>query len=357
MQAMFRLDDYSYELPPELIAQIPSERREGSRLMIVHRGSGLIRHQRFTDLETWLRAGDVVILNDTRVVPARLLGSKESGGRIELLVLYPATDSNPYRCLVKAKRPPKPGTMLFLAGGVQARILDPVVLGRSRVEFFIDAPLLDVLERAGLVPLPPYIRRNGQAADTNPGAMGGMISDAQAYQTVYAKRPGAVAAPTAGLHFSEGLIERIRAKGVHFATLTLHVGAGTFLPVREADIRRHRLHQEFFDIPSETADAVRTAKEEGRRIVAVGTTAVRALEFAARQGGVQAGSGWCDLFIYPGYRFQVIDTLLTNFHLPGSSLIMLVSAWMGRALLLEAYAEAVQERYRFYSYGDAMLIE
>jgi S-adenosylmethionine:tRNA ribosyltransferase-isomerase len=214
-----------------------------------------------------------------------------------------------------------------------------------------------VLERAGLVPLPPYIRRNGQAADTNPGAMGGMISDAQAYQTVYAKRPGAVAAPTAGLHFSEGLIERIRAKGVHFATLTLHVGAGTFLPVREADIRRHRLHQEFFDIPSETADAVRTAKEEGRRIVAVGTTAVRALEFAARQGGVQAGSGWCDLFIYPGYRFQVIDTLLTNFHLPGSSLIMLVSAWMGRTLLLEAYAEAVQERYRFYSYGDAMLIE
>jgi len=353
---MYCLDDYCYELPAELIAQIPSESRDGSRLMIVQRGSGLIRHQRFTDLETWLRAGDLVVLNDTRVVPARLLGNKESGGRIELLVLHPATDSNPYRCLVKAKRPPKPGTMLILAGGVQARILDPVVAGQSRVEFFIEAPLLDVLERAGSVPLPPYIRRNGQPR-THPESMGLMISDAQAYQTVYARRPGAVAAPTAGLHFSGSLIERLRAKGVHYATLTLHVGAGTFLPVRERDIRRHRLHEEFFDIPLATANAVRAAKEEGRRVVAVGTTTVRALEFAARQGGVQAGSGWCALFIYPGYRFQVIDALLTNFHLPGSSLILLVAAWVGRTLLLEAYAEAVRERYRFYSYGDAMLIE
>jgi S-adenosylmethionine:tRNA ribosyltransferase-isomerase len=353
---MYCLDDYCYELPAELIAQIPSESRDGSRLMIVQRGSGLIRHERFTDLETWLRAGDLVVLNDTRVVPARLLGNKESGGRIELLVLHPATDSNPYRCLVKAKRPPKPGTMLILAGGVQARILDPVVAGQSRVEFFIEAPLLDVLERAGSVPLPPYIRRNGQPR-THPESMGLMISDAQAYQTVYARRPGAVAAPTAGLHFSGSLIERLRAKGVHYATLTLHVGAGTFLPVRERDIRRHRLHEEFFDIPLATANAVRAAKEEGRRVVAVGTTTVRALEFAARQGGVQAGSGWCALFIYPGYRFQVIDALLTNFHLPGSSLILLVAAWVGRTLLLEAYAEAVRERYRFYSYGDAMLIE
>jgi len=353
---MYCLDDYSYELPPELIAQIPSESREGSRLMIVHRGSGLIRHQRFIDLETWLRAGDLVVLNDTRVVPARLLGHKESGGRIELLVLYPATDSNPYRCLVKAKRTPKPGMMLILAGGLRARIRDPVVAGQTRVEFLIEGPLLDVLEQAGSVPLPPYIRRNGQPG-TDPDTMEVMTSDAQAYQTIYASRPGAVAAPTAGLHFSGSLIERLRAKGVHFATLTLHVGAGTFLPVREKDIRRHRLHEEFFDIPLETANSVRAAKEEGRRVIAVGTTTVRALEFAACQGGSQAGSGWCDLFIYPGYRFQVIDALLTNFHLPGSSLIMLVSAWTGRTLVLEAYAEAVRERYRFYSYGDAMLIE
>jgi S-adenosylmethionine:tRNA ribosyltransferase-isomerase len=353
---MYCLDDYSYELPPELIAQIPSQRREGSRLMIVHRGSGLIRHQRFTDLETWLRAGDLVVLNDTRVVPARLRGNKESGGRIELLVLYPATDSNPCRCMVKAQRPPKPGVMLTFAGGVRARILDPVKAGQSRVEFLIEAPLLDVLEQAGSVPLPPYIRRNGETGNDS-DTMGGMISDAQAYQTVYARRPGAVAAPTAGLHFSGSLIERLRAKGIHFATLTLHVGAGTFLPVREKDIRRHRLHEEFFDIPLETANAVRAAKEEGRRVVAVGTTTVRALEFAACKGEVQAGSGWCDLFIYPGYHFQVIDALLTNFHLPGSSLIMLVSAWTGRNLVLGAYAEAVRERYRFYSYGDAMLIE
>lgn len=353
---MYCLDDYSYELPPELIAQIPSESRERSRLMIVHRGSGLIRHQRFTDLETWLGAGDLVVLNDTRVVPARLLGSKESGGPIELLVLYPATDSNPYRCLVKAKRPPKPGMMVTFAGGVRARIREPVVAGQSRVEFLIEGSLLDVLEQAGSVPLPPYIRRNSQPG-TNPDTMGGTISDAQAYQTVYATRPGAVAAPTAGLHFSGSLIERLHAKGIHFATLTLHVGAGTFLPVREKDIRRHRLQEEFFDIPVETASAVRAAKEEGRRVVAVGTTTVRALEFAVRRGGVQAGSGWCDLFIYPGYRFQVIDALLTNFHLPRSSLIVLVAAWAGRTPVLEAYAEAVRERYRFYSYGDAMLIE
>jgi S-adenosylmethionine:tRNA ribosyltransferase-isomerase len=258
--------------------------------------------------------------------------------------------------MVKAQRPPKPGVMLTFAGGVRARILDPVKAGQSRVEFLIEAPLLDVLEQAGSVPLPPYIRRNGETGNDS-DTMGGMISDAQAYQTVYARRPGAVAAPTAGLHFSGSLIERLRAKGIHFATLTLHVGAGTFLPVREKDIRRHRLHEEFFDIPLETANAVRAAKEEDRRVVAVGTTTVRALEFVARQGGVQAGSGWCDLFIYPGYRFQVIDALLTNFHLPGSSLIMLVSAWAGRTLVLEAYAAAVRERYRFYSYGDAMLIE
>ena len=351
---MYRLDHYHYELPPRLIAQVPSETRGDSRLMIVDRSSGTICHRRFADLETRLRLGDLLVLNDTRVVPARLFGSKESGGRVELLVLYPATDSNPYRCLVKAKRPPRPGMMLVFPEGIRARIQEPVVAGQSRVEFLIDKPLLHVLERIGSVPLPPYIRRNGQPATDSPGCK---VSDAQAYQTVYARSPGAVAAPTAGLHFGEGLLERLRAKGVHLATLTLHVGAGTFQPVREKDIRRHRLHEEFFDIPVAAARVVCEAKEEGRRVIAVGTTTVRALEFASRHGRVQALSGWCDLFIYPGYRFQVIDALVTNFHLPGSSLIMLVSAWAGRALVLEAYAEAVRERYRFYSYGDAMLIE
>ena len=347
---MYRLDDYQYELPAELIAQVPSGSRDRSRLMVVDRASGFIRHRRFTDLEVQLGDGDLVVLNDTRVVPARLLGRKESGGRVEILLLYPATDRNPYRCLIKAKRPPKPGTALSLAGGIRARICAPVAAGQSLLEFLTDEPLLEVLERAGSVPLPPYIRRH-------PDQVGVESCDAGAYQTVYARSPGAVAAPTAGLHFSERLLERLRARGTSLATLTLHVGAGTFQPVREKDIRRHHLQEEFFDIPVETASAVQAAKEEGRRVVAVGTTTVRALESAARHGVVQAGSGWCNLYIFPGYRFRVIDALLTNFHLPGSTLIMLVSAWAGRTLVLKAYAEAIRERYRFYSYGDAMLIE
>jgi S-adenosylmethionine:tRNA ribosyltransferase-isomerase len=351
---MYCLDDYQYELPKELIAQVPSGSRDRSRLMIVDRASGLIRHGRFADLEVRLRDGDLVVLNDTRVVPARLLGRKESGGRVEILVLHPATDRNPYRCLIKAKRPPKPGTELCLAGGIRARVCAPVAAGQSVLEFLTAAPILDVLEAAGSVPLPPYIRRQ-----RHPDSVGIVVQscDAGAYQTVYARSPGAVAAPTAGLHFSAGLLERLRARGVRFAMLTLHVGAGTFQPVREKDIRRHRLQEEFFDIPVETARAVQAAKEEGRRVVAVGTTTVRALEFAARNGTVQPGHGWCGLFIFPGYRFRVTDALVTNFHLPGSTLIMLVSAWAGRTLVLRAYAEAIRERYRFYSYGDAMLIE
>jgi S-adenosylmethionine:tRNA ribosyltransferase-isomerase len=322
--------------------------------MIVDRASGLVRHGRFTDMEVRLRDGDLVVLNDTRVVPARLLGRKESGGRVEVLLLYPATDRNPYRCLIKAKRPPKSGTALFFAGGIRARVCAPVAGGQSLLEFRTGEPLLEVLGRAGSVPLPPYIRRH---PDPDSVGVGVESSDAGAYQTVYARSPGAVAAPTAGLHFSEGLLERLQARGIRFATLTLHVGAGTFQPVRANDIRRHRLQEEFFDIPVETARGVQAAKKEGRRVVAVGTTTVRALEFAARNGAVQPGSGWCDLLVLPGYRFRVIDALVTNFHLPGSTLIMLVSAWAGRTLVLEAYAEAIRERYRFYSYGDAMLIE
>jgi S-adenosylmethionine:tRNA ribosyltransferase-isomerase len=354
MPVMYRLDDYQYELPAELIAQVPSGSRDQSRLMIVDRASGLIRHGRFTDLEFQLGDGDLVVLNDTRVVPARLLGRKESGGRVEILLLYPATDRNRYRCLIKAKRPPKLGTALCFTGGIRARVCGPVAAGQTLLEFLTNEPLLEVLEAAGSVPLPPYIRRRTASDSVGIGAES---FDAGAYQTVYARSPGAVAAPTAGLHFSEGLLERLRARGTRFAALTLHVGAGTFQPVREKDIRRHQLQEEFFDIPVETARAVQAAKEEGRRVVAVGTTTVRALEFAGRHGTVQAGSGWCNLFIFPGYRFQVIDALVTNFHLPGSTLIMLVSAWAGRTLVLEAYAEAIRERYRFYSYGDAMLIE
>jgi S-adenosylmethionine:tRNA ribosyltransferase-isomerase len=262
--------------------------------------------------------------------------------------LHPTTEQGSYQCLIKASKPPKPGTILCFADGVEARVSEPVIAGQTRLEFLENRPLLEILEHVGRVPLPPYIQRNGSQV---------AVDDNRAYQTVYAEKSGAIAAPTAGLHFSQALLERLRKKGVSFASLTLHVGHGTFQPVREVDIRRHRLNQEYYEIPTETALTVNRAKESGMRVVAVGTTTVRALEFAASGHGVQSGCGWCDLMIYPGYRFQVVDALFTNFHLPGSSLIMLVSAWAGRSLLLRAYAEAIRKQYRFYSYGDAMLIE
>jgi S-adenosylmethionine:tRNA ribosyltransferase-isomerase len=326
---MYCLDEYQYQLPEELIAHVPAQRRDDSRLLVLNRTTGSMAHRKVAGLEHYLAAGDVVVVNDTRVVPARLLGKKESGGKVELLVLHPATDQKFYRCLVKSSKGVQEGAILLFENGLRARVCEQAVEGQTRVEL-------------------PYIRRNGGAVK---------VDDGRAYQTIYATKPGAVAAPTAGLHFTEELLDRLKNKGVILATLTLHVGFGTFQPVRVSDIRHHRLQEEFFEIPKETAQAVNRAKENGNRVVAVGTTTVRALEFAASNGQARTGSGWCDLLIYPGYRFQIIDSLLTNFHLPGSSLVMLVSAWAGRDLLLEAYAEAIRRRYRFYSYGDAMFIE
>jgi S-adenosylmethionine:tRNA ribosyltransferase-isomerase len=345
---MYRLEDYHYDLPAELIAQIPAKRRDDSRMMVVKRAEGSIEHAGSGALDRYLAEGDLLVVNDTQVVPARLLGKKETGGRVEVLVLHPGIEQGVYRCLIKASKAPKPGTILHFAQGVKAKVCEPLVEGQAQVEFIGSQPVLEILEKVGCVPLPPYIRRNGGPVE---------VDDRGAYQTVYAESPGAVAAPTAGLHFSDRLLDRLRKKGVALAKLTLHVGFGTFEPVRQADIRQHRLHEEFFEIPAETAAAVNLAREEGRRVVAVGTTTVRALEFAASSGGVQPQKGWCNLMIYPGFRFRVIDALITNFHLPRSSLIMLVSAWSGRSLLLKAYAEAVGMRYRFYSYGDAMFIE
>jgi len=345
---MYFLEDYQYNLPKELIAQVPAQNRDESRMLVLNRLEGSIAHKKVTALENYLAAGDVVVLNDTQVVPARLLGRKESGGRVELLVLNPATDQDPYRCLIKSSKPIKRDAILTFVNGLRARVCQQVVEGQTRVKFLDERPLLEILERWGSVPLPPYIKRNGGPAQ---------VDDACSYQTVYAAKPGAVAAPTAGLHFTGDFLARLKEKGVIIVTLTLHVGYGTFQPVRVADIRQHKLQEEFFEIPSETATAVNHAKEKGKRVMAVGTTTVRALEFAASDGRLTAGSGWCDLLIYPGYRFQMIDGLLTNFHLPGSSLILLVSAWAGRDLLLRAYDEAVRMRYRFYSYGNAMFIE
>ncbi len=345
---MYSLEDYQYQLPVELIAQVPAKKRDRSRMLVLNRTKASITHRKVNNLVDYLETGDVIVLNDTQVVPARLLGQKDSGGKVELLLLHPATEQGPYRCLIASSRTVKPGAILHFAHGLQARVCEQVDRGQTQVEFLDDRPLLDILDSIGSIPLPPYIRRNGVPFD---------VDDARAYQTVYAKKPGAVAAPTAGLHFTETLFERLRRKGVTLTSLTLHVGFGTFQPVREADIRNHRIHEEFFEIPTETAQTVNNAKEKGTRVVAVGTTTVRALEFAACRGEVQPGRGWCDLSIYPGYRFQVIDRLLTNFHLPGSTLMMLVSAWADRTLLLKAYAEAIRMRYRFYSYGDTMYIE
>ena len=345
---MYFLEDYQYNLPKELIAQVPAHERDETRMLALNRAEGSIAHKRITSLENYMTAGDVVVLNDTRVVPARLMGRKESGGRVELLVLQPATDQDPYRCLIQSSKPLKRDAILTFADGLRARVCEKVVEGQTRVKFLDDRPLLEILESAGSVPLPPYIKRNGSPAE---------VDDACSYQTVYAAKPGAVAAPTAGLHFTDDLLRRLKEKGVIVVTLTLHVGFGTFQPVRVADIRQHKLQEEFFEIPPETATAINHAKEKGKKVTAVGTTTVRALEFSARDGRAAAGSGWCDLLIYPGYRFRIIDRLLTNFHLPGSSLILLVSAWAGRELLLKAYDEAVRMRYRFYSYGNAMFIE
>ena len=345
---MYCLEDYQYTLPKELIAQVPSSERDESRMLALNRTKGSIAHEKIASLENHMAEGDVVVLNDTRVVPARLRGRKESGGRVELLVLYPATDQAPYRCLVKSSKPLKRDAILTFANGLRARVCENLVEGQTRLQFLDDRPLMDILEKAGSVPLPPYIKRNGSPTK---------VDDSCSYQTVYAKKPGAVAAPTAGLHFTHDLLNRLQEKGVIIVTLTLHVGFGTFQPVRVRDIRQHKLQEEFFEIPRETATAVNQAKDKGKRVMAVGTTTVRALEFSASDGRVVAGSGWCDLLIYPGYRFRVIDRLLTNFHLPGSSLILLVSAWAGRDLLFKAYEEAVRMRYRFYSYGNAMFIE
>ena len=353
---MFDISDYHYELPPERIAQQPAAGRDRSRLMALERTTGRTRHLRFRDILGLLQPGDVLVVNDTAVVPARLIGRKPTGGCVEVLLEGYAAARRDYRpgrpfvcrCLVRAAKPLRPEGRVDFGESLSARVLAGGQ-GRYTLAFECAEDFEAVLARIGRVPLPPYIRR-----ESDPAAGG---RDGRAYQTVYAAHPGAVAAPTAGLHFSAQLLESIRRSGVRVARITLHVGYGTFRPVRVNDIRGHRMHAEYFDLPAETAREISAAREEGRRVVAVGTTCVRTLEFSADdQGGVSAGSGWCDLFIYPGYRFRVVDAMVTNFHLPGSTLLMLVAAFAGRERILDAYTEAIEREYRFYSYGDAMFI-
>ena len=338
-----KLSDFDYELPPALIAQHPAAERGASRLLHVDGRSGELADRQFRELPGLLRAGDVLVMNDTRVIKARLTGRKASGGQVEVLVER-VLDHERVLAQVRASKTPRAGSQLLLSGGAVAE-----VVGRTGEFFelrFIDCTdVFALLERAGSVPLPPYITHPADASD-----------DAR-YQTVYAQTPGAVAAPTAGLHFDDAMLGRLKTDGVKLAWITLHVGAGTFQPVRVENLDEHTMHAEWYALPQSTVDAIAAARAAGGRIVAVGTTTLRALESAAAAGELRAGSAETRLFILPGYRFRVVDRLLTNFHLPRSTLMMLVSAFAGIDHIRLAYAHAVAQRYRFFSYGDAMLIE
>jgi len=325
-------------------------------LLRLNRYSGAISHHAFSDVCDLLRPSDVLVLNNTEVIPGRLHGYKQTGGRVEILILDYA-EANPFqsnagrhiqRCLIQASKRLKPGSRILLDQGLTAQIVD-FEDGLYTVEFSCPGDFQCLLYQIGKVPLPPYIKRNDAPEDNK---------DKSAYQTVYASRKGAIAAPTAGLHFTRSLLEKLRSKGIKIVELTLHVGYGTFLPVRVTDIREHKMHAERFCLSGSEADVINQARAQGGRIVAVGTTCVRTLEWLADSSGrLAAGSGECDLFIYPGYRFQVVDAMITNFHLPKSTLLMLVAAFAGRAPVLNAYREAIARGYRFYSYGDAMLID
>jgi len=360
---MFQLKEYGYDLPQDLIAQTPSARRDTSRLLCLDRRDGRITHRVFADLPVLLDPTDLLVVNDTEVVPARLYGRKATGGKVEILILdHHDGEAAGARevtrdCMLKAAKRPKPGTRLFFDRGLTAEVVESREAVHT-LRFSSPEPFESILYRIGQMPLPPYIRRNGDGKrGTAAGGGDEAPDDRTHYQTVYAARKGAVAAPTAGLHFTPELLARIRERGVTVVAVTLHVGYGTFVPVRVDDIREHRMHHEAFTIPEKTAEAVNLARSEGRRVVAVGTTSVRTLEYAAGPDGrIAPGSGDCDLFIYPGYRFRAVDAVITNFHLPESTLIMLVSAFAGRDNVLSAYREAVARRYRFFSYGDAMLI-
>lgn len=348
-----KTSDFDFHLPDELIAQSPLAERDASRLLVLRKDGGPPEHRSFRDLPELLAPGDLLVLNDAKVIPARLRGAKvESGGKVELLLcdpLVPNAGRAAWRCMGGSSKPLRPGKHLRFAdeaGSLDAEILAVHEGGFVDVAFEADPDaFLDRLDQLGELPLPPYMNRAPEEADR------------ERYQTIYARERGAVAAPTAGLHFTDAIFERLRERGIATAAVTLHVGPGTFLPVRADDVSEHRMHAERFHVPAATAEAIARTRAAGGRVVAVGTTALRTLESAANEDGtVRPGPGVSELFVTPGYRFRAIDALVTNFHLPRSTLVMLVSALAGRERLLAAYAEAVEKRYRFYSYGDAMLV-
>lgn len=339
-----RTSDYFFDLPQELIAQDPLQDRSSSRLLVLDRETGAVTHGTFRDILKYLRAGDALILNDTKVIPARLLGEREgTGAAIEILLLK-RRERDVWECLVRPGKKLKPGARaVFGDGCLRAEILEVVEGGNRLVRFEFEGIFEEVLDRLGEMPLPPYITHR--------------LRDRDRYQTVYAKYEGSAAAPTAGLHFTPELLDEIRARGVQTGFVTLHVGLGTFRPVKVDDVERHTMHTEWYNVPQETADLINRTRAEGGRVICVGTTSCRTIESAAdAEGVVRAGSGDTSIFIYPGYRFRAMDGLITNFHLPESTLIMLVSAFAGRERVLAAYREAVAQKYRFFSFGDAMLI-
>ena len=342
-----RLSDYDYELPPELIAQQPIEPRDAARLLVLDRRTGRIDHRIFREIGDYLQPGDLLVVNDSRVLPARLFGRRGTGGQVELLLLQARSDGH-WEALARPARRLRPGTVITilpreseLAEPAPAKILERLEEGRVLVQ--LPAQVLDALDRYGHVPLPPYIRQ--------------ALRDPERYQTVYARELGSVAAPTAGLHFTPELLERLQRSGVGLARVTLHVGLGTFKPVQVENVRQHRMHAEWYHVPAETLSAIRSTRERGRRVVAVGTTSARTLESISERLDEQRDlTGWTDLFIVPGHRWRVVDALITNFHLPRSTLLLLVCSFAGRELIFRAYREAVERRYRFYSFGDATLI-
>ncbi len=336
--------DFYFDLPEELIAQTPIQRRDASRLLVLNKENGEWEHRHFFDLPDYLRQGDCLILNDSRVLPARLLGHRvPGGGACEVLLLIDRGD-NVWECLVRpGKKLRKGAKVSFGDGELTAEIVDELPGGNRLVRFFYEGIFLEVLDRLGKMPLPPYIKAE--------------LQDRERYQTVYSRVNGSAAAPTAGLHFTPELLEKLQEMGVRIGYVTLHVGLGTFRPVKEDEITAHEMHSEYCVILQETADLINETKRSGGRVICVGTTSCRTIEsWAQEDGTIQASAGWTDIFIYPGYRFKVLDALITNFHLPESTLIMLVSALAGREQTLAAYGEAVKERYRFFSFGDAMFI-
>ena len=337
------VSDFDFELPEDLIAQHPVEPRDTSRLMVVNRQSGKIAHHTFRDLSSLLKKGDVLVLNNTRVIPARLIGEKEGTEvKIEILLLK-RLKLDVWEALVKPGKRLKVGQKVSFGHGMLVGELQEILANGNRTIHFSYSGMFEtILDQLGEMPLPPYITAQ--------------LEDQERYQTVYAKERGSVAAPTAGLHFTPELLDQLQKTGIEIVEILLHVGLGTFRPVKVEDIRDHAMHSEYYRVDSEAAERINRAKLEGRRVIAVGTTAARTLESVGHEGKVVPGEGWTDIFIYPGYSFQVVDVLLTNFHFPKSTLVMLVSALAGRELILKAYKTAVQEKYRFYSFGDAMLI-